>query len=194
MIFISSYDDFFTAFDSVIQFFRVQTNIFLNTIYGKMQWNYLFFCALLPVVLSFVFDIVMSFILSVRLREIRFFNCISARSWRLLGDSKNRVNSSDVRLKPFNASLRFTRFNSVLLLKFKKYKSGDIIRCKDGFRATYLGMRFVDNDYYYAYKTQNGIYYSVLNPKQFVNSSGLQRIENTVKSVTKSDERGSNNG
>ena len=187
---MKSIDDFFVAFQQVISFYYAQTNRFLNQFYTNTKWNYLFYCAMLPAVLAIVFDIVMSFILSVRLREIRFFNCFSPRSWRLLGDNKNRVNSSDVRLKPFNSSLRFTRFNSVLFMKFKKYRAGDVVRANDGFKATYLGMRFFDDNYYYAYKTENGIYYSRLSPKQFINSSGSQRIENTVKSVTKSNEKG----
>lgn len=190
MILISSYEDFFIAFDSVIQFFRARTNIFLNTIYGRSQWSYLFFCALLPFVLSFVFDIVMSFILSVRLREIRLFNCFSPRSWRLYGDVKNRVNSSDLRLKPLYLSLRYTRVNSVLLSKFKKFKAGDIIRCADGFKATYLGMRLVGDEYLYAYKTPNGIYYSRLSPKKFAKSTGSMRIEYTVDTVNNVKKKG----
>ena len=132
----------------------------------------------------------MSFILSIRLRELRFFNCFSSRSWRLYGETKNRVKSSDVRLKPSLGSLRYTRLNRALLMKFKKYRRGDVVRADDGFKATYLGMRSIDDNYYYAYKTSNGIYYSRLSPKQFVNSSGSQRLDNTVKSVTKSNEKG----
>ena len=184
---MNSVDDFFVAFEKVITFYYSQTNRFLNVLYNQPKYNYLFYCALLPALLSLVFDIVMSFILSIRLREVRFFNCFSSRSWRLYGDTKNRVKSSDVRLKSFNASLRFTRLNSVLFMKFKKYRAGDVVRANDGFKATYLGMRFFDDNYYYAYKTSNGIYYSRLSPKHFVNSSGSQRIENTVKSVTKSN-------
>lgn len=187
---MKSIDEFFVAFQQVINFYYAQTNRFLNQFYTNPKWNYLFYCAMLPAVLAIVFDIVMSFILSVRLREIRFFNCFSPRSWRLYGDVKNRVKTPDMRLKPFNFSLRFTRFNSVLFMKFKKYKSGDLIRCKDGFRATFLGMRSINDNYYYVYKTSNGIYYSRLSPKQFAYSSGSQRIDNTVKSVTKSNEKG----
>ena len=187
---MNSIDDFFVAFQKVISFYYAQTNRFLNTLYNQPKYNYLFYCAMLPVLLSLVFDIVMSFILSIRLREIRFFNCFSSRSWRLYGDVKNRVNSSDVRLKPSLGSLRYTRLNRALLMKFKKYRRGDVVRADDGFKATYLGMRSIDDNYYYAYKTSNGIYYSRLSPKQFVHSSGSQRIDNTVKSVTKSNEKG----
>ena len=139
---------------------------------------------MLPVLLSLVFDIVMTFILSVRLREIRFFNCFSPRSWRLYGDIKNRVKSSDLRLKSSLGSLRYTRLNRSLLMKFKKYRRGDVVRADDGFKATYLGMRYIDDNYYYAYKTSNGIFYSRLSPKQFVHSSGSQRIDNTVRFTT----------
>lgn len=187
---MNSIDDFFSAFEQVIKFYYAQTNRFLNQFYTNNKWNYLFYCAMLPAVLAIVFDIVMSFILSVRLREIRFFNCLSPRAWRLYGDAKNRVNSSDVRLKPSNGSLRYSRLNRALLMKFKKYRRGDVVRADDGTKATYLGMRFFDDNYYYAYKTSNGIYYSRLSPKQFVHSSCSQRIDNTVKSVTKSNEKG----
>ncbi len=74
-----------------------------------------------------------------------------------------------------------------MILKFRKYRAGDVIYSRDGLKATYLGMRLKYDEYLYAYKTSNGIYYSRLNPKQFVKSSGSQRIENTVDSVRKSE-------
>ncbi len=181
-----SVDDFLIAFDEVIKFFRTRTNVFLNTIYGKSEWSYLFYCALLPVVLAFVFDLVMSFILSFRLREIKLFNCFSASSWRLYSDSRNKYNNrsiSDARMKPFFSFPRFTRLNMFMILKFRKFRSGDVIYSRDGLKATYLGMRLKYDEYLYAYKTINGIYYSRLSPKQFIKSSGSQRINNTVESV-----------
>ena len=185
-----SIDDFLIDFNEVIKFFRTRTNVLLNTIYGKGEWNYLFFCALMPVVLAFVFDLVMSFILSFRLREIRFFNCLSASSWRLYSDSRNKYNNrsiSDSRMKPIFSFPRFTRLNMFMILKFRKFRAGDVIYSRDGLKATYLGMRLIGDEYFYAYYTSNGIYYSRLSPKQFVKSSGSQRIENTVDSVRKSN-------
>ena len=185
-----SIDDFLTAFNEVILFFRTRTNVFLNTIYGKSEWSYLFYCALMPVVLAFVFDLVMSFILSFRLREIKFFNCFSVNSWRLISDSRNKYNNrsiSDSRIKPLFSFPRFTRLNMFMIMKFRKFRAGDVIYSRDGLKATYLGMRLKDDEYLYTYKTSNGIYYSRLSPKQFINSSGSQRIENTVDAVRKSD-------
>lgn len=185
-----SVDDFLIAFDEVIRFFRTRTNVFLNTIYGKSEWSYLFYCALLPVVLAFVFDLVMTFILSVRLREIKLFNCFSVNSWRLMSESRNKnINRSisDSRMKPLFSFPRFTRLNMFMILKFRKFRAGDVIYTRDGLKATYLGIRLKDDKYLYAYKTSNGIYYSRLTPKQFAKSSGSVRLENTVDSVRKSE-------
>ena len=90
-------------------------------------------------------------------------------------------------MKPNYLFPRFTRLNMFMILKFRKFRAGDVIYSRDGVKAVYLGMRLKGDDYLYAYKTSNGIYYSRLSPKQFINSSGSQRIENTVDSVRKSD-------
>lgn len=182
-MFISSYEDFFIAFDSVIQFFRVQTNVFLNTIYGRYQWGYLFYCALLPSLLMFVFDIIMSFILSVRYRQIKFFNALSPKSWRIIGEQKNF---------PREVSIKHTRLSplSIGLLRYKSYKnarSGDIIRSKDGFKSTYLGSGLHNGEQVFVYKTSNGFIFSTLRPYEWSKALGSQRNDSTVRVVNKNN-------
>lgn len=132
--------------------------------------------ALLPFVLMFVFDLVMSFILSIRYRQIKIFNVFSSKSWRIIGEQKNYAR---------DVSTKYNRlsFLSVSILrnsKLKKARSGDLIRHKDGGYSTFLGTRLCDNQYVYAYKTVNGIVYSTLKPYKWAKANGSQRNDSII--------------
>lgn len=141
--------------------------------------------ALLPFVLMFVFDIVISFILSIRYRQIKIFNAFSAKSWRIIGEQKNY---------PREVTAKYTRlsFLSVSILRNRKLKnarSGDLILHNDGSRSTFLGTRFCDNQYLYAYKTINGIVYSTLKPYRWAKANGSQRNDSIIIVYSKNSNR-----
>lgn len=136
--------------------------------------------ALLPFVLMFCFDLLMSFILSIRHRELKFFNCFSPKSWRIIGDQRNHTRE---------VSLKYTRLSSLAvgMFRYKNACAGDVIRHKDGTRTTYLGTRMHNGQYVYAYNTQNGIVFSTLKPSKWAKANGSQRADSTVKVFKKNN-------
>lgn len=159
---------------------------FLSSLFDS-EYSWLFYLALLPALLMFVFDILMTFILSVRLREFRFFNVVSPKSWRMVNEVRNRsVNnnlSSDLKNHPRDYFLKYTRLSSlaVRLNQYKHAKAGDIIRCKDGFKSIYQGVKLKkDGTVLYKYETNSKVLFSTLKPSQWSKSTGSQRM-NSVK-------------
>ena len=153
----------------------------ISKTYNETQYNFLFYMALLPFVLMFVFDLLMSFILSIRYRQIKIFNVFSAKSWRIIGEQKNF--SRDVSLKHSRLSPL-----SIGILRNKSYKnaqSGDIIHHKDGFKSTYLGSGLHNGEQVFVYKTSNGVIFSTLRPNEWAKSKGSQRNDSTVRVINK---------
>lgn len=111
MIFIeprySVLEQFFYDFQKVAIFVTNEARAFFNVVYRTNTWNFLFYTALLPGFLMLCFDIIMSMILSFRLRELRFFNLFSPRSWYALKNS-----SADPKNYPRDNFLRYTHFSS----------------------------------------------------------------------------------
>lgn len=167
----------------------------LQSLYGNINYNYLFYMALVPTVLMICVDIIFSFILSVRAKEFRFFNCLSSRSWQSLRVNTGSVSSN--RLYPLSGDAKnYSRDNSLKsfrlsdlslrLMKYRKAKSGDVIRCVDGSRFVYVGLRLdAKNKPLYAYRSNSGVYYSSFNPRKWSNSNGSQRNLSIAKSVKK---------
>ncbi len=163
---------------------------FMHQIY-ESEWGWMFYLALMPFVLTFCFDLIMSFILSVRLRELKLFNAFSPKSWRMINESKNRsINNysmSDLKNHPRDIFLKYTRLSSlaVRLNQYKHVKAGDIIRSKDGFKSVYQGVKLnKDGSVLYKYHTNNGILFSTMKPSQWAKSTGSQRM-NSVKFTLK---------
>ena len=147
----------------------------------KSDYDFLFYMALLPFVLIFVFDLVMSFILSIRYRQIKFFNSFSAKSWRIIGEQKNfsrEVSLKHSRLSPFSIGILRNR-------SYKNARSGDIIRHKDGFKSTYLGSGLHNGEQVFVYKTSNGVIFSTLRPLEWSRAKGSQRNDSTVRVINK---------
>lgn len=164
---------------------------FLDVIYESEEWGWMFYLALFPTLFLFVFDLMMTFILSVRLRELKLFNAFSPKSWRMLNDSRNRsINNysmSDLKNHPRDTFLKYTRLSSlaVRLNQYKHVKAGDIIRSKDGFKSVYQGVKLnKDGSVLYKYHTNNGILFSTMKPSQWAKSTGSQRM-NSVKFTLK---------
>ncbi len=165
---------------------------FLQTVYASNSWNFLFYTALLPFVFMFSFDLIFTLIFSIHLKEFRFFNILSVKSWRLFSEQKfSRLNvpnvyrSSELRNKGESLMFRFTRVTPFLtrLSRYSRAKCGDVIRCKDGERFVYVGMRLsADNKPLYAYRNGSGVYYSLLKPVKWSASSGSVRGTSIVDS------------
>lgn len=159
---------------------------FIDNIYeSESSWLFLF--ALMIPLIALVFDIYMSFILSMRFREIRVFNIFSSRSWKTIGSlrnaSLNRVGISDTKLHPRDYGLRrFTLTPFAFRLRYKKAKAGDIIYCKDGLRSQYAGLKLHADGktILYKYRTANGLYFSRLKPYEWSNTNGSQRMESIM--------------
>lgn len=167
---------------------------FLSSLFDS-EYSWLFYLALLPALLMFVFDILMTFILSVRLREFRFFNVVSPKSWRMVNEARTRsINTPgmhDMKNHPRDILLKYTRLSSlaVRLNMYKHAKAGDIIRCKDGFKSVYQGVKLnKDGSVLYKYHTNNGILFSTMKPSQWAKSTGSQRM-NSVKFTLKKNNK-----
>lgn len=165
---------------------------FLIEIY-ESEHGWLFYMALLPFVLGFVFDLLMSFILSVRLRELRFFNTLSPKSWRMINETRSQSirapGSGDLKNHPRDTFLKYTHLSSlaVRLNLYKNAKPGDIIRSKDGFKSIYQGVKLnKDGSVLYKYHTNNGILFSTMKPSQWAKSTGSQRMSSVKFTLKKS--------
>ncbi len=189
------WDDFFDNrildFDEVLIWFLDSFYNLLNVFY-EHEYSWLFYLALFPAFLMLCFDIIMSFILSVRLRELRFFNVLSPKSWRVVNESRaysQRYKAVfDSKNHPRESSLKYTRLSSfaMKLKQYKHAKAGDIIRCKDGQKFVYQGAKLgKDGSVLYVYRNNSGVYYSNMKPSQWSKSLGSQRNGSVVKSYKK---------
>ena len=176
---------FFVDFQDVAGWFQGLVNKLFNTIIRKNDWNFIFYTAMLPAFLMLCFDIIMSIICSIRLRELRFFNVLSPRSWALF-----RSSSASVANNLRDYSLKYSRFSGFFnyLRLYKTIKTNDIVRCKDGMRFVYLGAKqLYDSQMYHVYRSSNGsIYYSSMKPGKWSRSSGHSRMASVVLSRKKS--------
>lgn len=114
----------FDDFSTVVSFVLRNLRIILSNFYENPRFNFLFNMALLPVILFFIFEIIMSLILSFRVGKLYIFNVFSFRSWNNLKFGYNQN-----RLKVANYSVRYTAPTSLgtrVLKKFKTKKVKDI--------------------------------------------------------------------
>lgn len=92
---------YFDDFSSVVSFVVRNLRMILTNFYENPRFNFLFNMALLPVILMFAFDILMSFILSFSSKRIVLFNVFSVRSWQSISTAKNqnrlKVDSNNVK-------------------------------------------------------------------------------------------------
>lgn len=157
----------------------------MNNIY-ESDYGWLFYMALLPPLMMFIFDLAMTFVLSVRCRELRFFNVVSPKSWHMLNNTKNSsLRNTSIIDNKLKSPLFFIRSFSLspfaMRLSYKKAKNGDIIRSKDGLKSVYAGCKLTaDGKTLYKYRTNNGIYFSTLKPYQWAISKGSQRMDSVV--------------
>lgn len=180
VIYISPLYNFLNDLNTIARSFNGWFRTLFQTLYAKSDWNFLFYCAMLPFLLMFVFDLIMSFILSIRHRELKFFNCFSPKSWRIIGEQRNHTRE---------VTVKYTRLSSLAvgMFKYKNARAGDVIRHKDGTRSTYLGARLHNGQYVYAYKTKNGIVFSTLKPSKWAKANGSERAVSTVKVFKKNN-------
>lgn len=155
-------------------------NDFLDKVF-EGEYGWLFYLAFFPGVLLFVFDLVMTFILSFRCRQLRLFNVFSLKSWNAL---RFRYNSQrDIG----QLRLRFTGFSSfsLRLRKFKKMRPGDTFRSVDGTKFTYGGMRVDSNgQFMYSYRSSDGIFLSPLKPAKWAKLTRGQQLESITITYT----------
>lgn len=163
-----SVDEFFLKhMPQVFSFLRKIFQSFFETFYEGSGY-FLFLTALLPVILMFVVDIIFSFIFSIRVRHVRFFNVLSPKCWRSF--SAQTYNSLPAeRLKPMvNANRNISLFPPYT------YRVNDVIRLKSGLRATYLGVRYIDGKRAYIYRIGGKVYSSFLQPGKLVRRGKIQ--------------------
>lgn len=157
---------------------------FIHVVY-ESDWSWLFMFPLFVALCSMCIDIIFSLVLSFRSREVKIFNAFSPKSWSLLvshtrncnrvGISENKYRSRDWHFRQFS----LTPF--AFRLRYKKAKAGDIIKCKDGQKTIYGGIYMgPQGQILYKYKTQNGVYFSTMNPYDWSNSNGSQRLDSAV--------------
>lgn len=177
----------------VKDFILVMFTDFIDSFY-ETEYSWLFYFALLVPLMTFVFDLIMSFIFSVRFREFRFFNVVSPKSWRMVNESRNRsINNysmSDLKNHPRDIFLKYTRLSSlaVRLNQYKNAKAGDIIRCKDGFKSIYQGVKLKnDGSVLYKYETNSKVLFSTMKPLQWSKSTGSQRMDSVKFHINKND-------
>lgn len=97
-------------------------SIFTN-LYENPRFSFLFNMALLPIVLLAVFDIVFSFVLSVKLKRLVLFNIVSPRSWSFLKSSNNYRLKADIGQFRYTAP---TRLGSRIYRKLKNHRNNDL--------------------------------------------------------------------
>lgn len=93
------YSSLFDDFGSVSSFVLNQLRRIFTNFYENPKVNFLFNMALLPIILMFAFDILLSVILSVRFKRVIIFNPLSPRSWTLVKTSPNRLKSDVIGIK-----------------------------------------------------------------------------------------------
>lgn len=166
-------EEFFSDFISVMSFLfnKIGRRFFFTFYHG--DGYYLFLTALLPFIFMFCFDIIMSFIFSVRCRQVRFFNLLSPRSWRAFNSSAYNSLPPD-RLKAATPANRFTSTFKGIYSPFI-YRVNDSIRLRNGYSATYLGTKYVNGQRAYIYRIDGKLLSCSLRPARFgrVYSSSL---------------------
>lgn len=191
---LSPIDQYFVDFYTVGQRIVTMWRQLFQTLFARNDYNFLFYTAILPFVLMFCADLIFSFILSFRVRKVQFFNVLSPASWKAL--NSNRLNQSvtssriralnEVRYRGSDISPKYLRLSTLSLrLKnnYSKARVGDIIRCKDGERFIYCGLRLdVKNRHLYAYRNRGGVYYSTLKPSRWASSTGSARGDSIEES------------
>jgi hypothetical protein len=135
---------------------------FFSTFYNDGDKYPLFLTALLPFLLMFVVDIVFSFVLSIRAREVRFFNVLSPRSWRTFNSSAYNSLPPD-RLKAATPANRHASTFTNIHMPFI-YRVNDTIRLRSGVHALYLGTKYINGQKAFVYRIGGKIYSSTLRP------------------------------
>lgn len=165
---------------------------FIDKVY-ESEFSWLFYMALLVPMIALCFDIILSIILSLKIRQVRFVNILSPRSWSILKTSGMnyrgaplnnskiyRTDYTDSKYKMRDFIIRkFKLTPFAMRLKYKKAKAGDYLLAKDGYGYFYAGIR-LDSDnktILYKYRGRNGIYFSKLSPYDWANASGSQRMD-----------------
>lgn len=153
----------------------------------------------------FIVDLLLSFVYSVRVREVKFINILSPRSMSSFknGLSSHSVHSiqskdysnrnsrinGDVKNYPRENSLKYVRFMPAPILKilYSKVRAGDSVRTRDGSRFTYVGMRMHNGNPYFAYRNKDGLYLSSIKPKSFYRINLSKFRSSVVKFFKKGD-------
>lgn len=178
----------------ILYWFGEKFNNLVNVFFDDDRWNFLFYTAFFPALAMFVIDIVLSFYLSVRYREVRFFNVVSPKSWHQIKDIHS-VRLTDAKNHSRDYSLKFSRLSpSIITNKYlKSIKAGDKFKCRDGAKYQYCGMRSgTQNSVLYAYRYNGKLYYSSLKPSKFATASATARNNSFRYVYEKNSERGSN--
>ncbi len=199
------FDVYFWDLLEVYEHFMNMFNDFFSVLFNDERWNWIFYMIFLPTVLMFVVDLLLSFLFSVRVREVRFINILSPRSMSIFkagftshsssslssknfNDRNSRING-DVKNYPRENVLKYVRFAPAPLLKlvYSKVRAGDMVRTRDGSRFTYVGMRMHEGKPYFAYRNKDGLYLSTIKPKSFYKSNVAKFKSSVVKFFKKGD-------
>lgn len=201
------FDVYFWDLLEVYEHFIDMFNDFFSFLFNDERWNWIFYMVFLPTVLMFVVDLLLSFIFSIRVREVRFINILSPRSMSTFKAGFSSRSSSSLSSKKFNDRnsringyvknyprknfLKYVRFAPAPLLKlvYSKVSAGDMVRTRDGSRFTYVGMRMYDGKPYFAYRNKDGVYYSTIKPKSFYKSNVAKFKSSVVKFFKKGGKR-----
>lgn len=159
------YTDLLPIHDFLRSVFMQLFGTLYNTSELKPKQVALFWTALFPVILMIAFDIIMSFIFSIRARDIRFFNVLSPKSWRNFNASAYN-NLPVERLKPLTSVNRFSSTFKNIFPPYH-YRVNDSFKLKNGYSATYVGCRYIDGLKYYQYRILGKTYLSHLKPGKF---------------------------
>lgn len=187
---VSNVNDFLYYIYEVGMFWLDNSMIIISDFYENPNYNYIFLTAFLPVLLMFLTDLLFSFILSFRCKELKFFNVLSPKSWKLYGDVKNQYISNSVRSNEMRYH-NLSRFSLYLrsFHRLNRAQAGDIIRNrKDSSYSIYNGVRMYKDKVYYSYKTNHGIVLSNLKPSKWASATGSQRRKSIVKVYKKNDD------
>ena len=123
-----NFDTLFQDFADVSIFVIARLRTIFMSFYNTSRFGFLFNMAILPVILFLAFDIVFSFVLSVKFKRLVIFNVISPRSWSFLS-----LKSYNNRLKPCHGSVKYTApssFTKKLRLKYKTIQNTSSLKGK----------------------------------------------------------------
>ena len=114
---------YLSDFRSVAVYVLGKLGSIFSNFYENPRFSFLFNMALLPIVLFAVFDIILSFVLSFKMKRLVIFNIVSPRSWSFLRSSNN------YRLKADIGSFRYTsptKLGSRIYRKVKYKRNNDL--------------------------------------------------------------------